>query len=275
MIKRSFYLPVVVMLLVILVSVMGCGSKKIEDQISSAVNENLDKVKKAADALIGEKDASDALGDLTDVIDKDTLNQAITTGGITKEGWPAESIPREVPEYKKGKVINSGGTEKEYTILVESTNEEDLGEYLNELAAQGWYADYDVASIKNIKLSFQFNATNLLQISVRVEEMGSWPKDKLPPDILPMDKGILLGEVYIDQLADMGFEAYYITFEYSDVTEKELKEYMKKYTDNGWDGDEYFVSKTIQWKGKAFDATLEPMSYDGNIYFSVNMGEVQ
>ena len=55
------------------------------------------------------------------------------TGSLTVKGWPEGKIPSEIPEYKEGEVVNSGGDSREYTILVDKTNREDLDGYLDVL----------------------------------------------------------------------------------------------------------------------------------------------
>jgi hypothetical protein len=40
-------------------------------------------------------------------------------------------------------VVNSGGDSREYTILVDKTNREDLDGYLDVLESSGWYVRRD------------------------------------------------------------------------------------------------------------------------------------
>lgn len=54
----------------------------------------------------------------------------------------------------------------------------------------------------------------LLQISVYVQKLGSWPKNELPPYIFPQDKGTPVGEVVISDLGERGDEMYNITYDY-------------------------------------------------------------
>ncbi|MGI6704209.1 MAG: hypothetical protein ACOX42_09395 [Clostridia bacterium] len=65
------------------------------------------------------------------------------TGSLTVKGWPEGKIPSEIPEYKEGEVVNSGGDSREYTILVDKTNREDLDGYLDVLESSGWYVRRD------------------------------------------------------------------------------------------------------------------------------------
>ncbi|NLO39556.1 MAG: hypothetical protein GX115_08820 [Ruminiclostridium sp.] len=189
---------------------------------------------------------------------------------IFREGWPGESIPAEIPEYPKGDVVNSGGTPDDYAILVDNTTEEDLDEYMQTLKEKGWYTSSDYASKGNITLHFQFNGKNFLQITVYVEKLGSWPADKLPAEIVPPDKGMQIGDVEINDISD-GAAAYYITFEYSGLSEDDVREYMQSYLDKGWGGDQYMVKRTIKWKGKQFEVDMEPYYDGGNVSFTFNL----
>ena len=65
------------------------------------------------------------------------------TGSLTVKGWLEGKIPSEIPEYKEGEVVNSGGDSREYTILVDKTNREDLDGYLDVLESSGWYVRRD------------------------------------------------------------------------------------------------------------------------------------
>lgn len=182
-------------------------------------------------------------------------------------------IPDEIPEYPKGEVVNSAGDEREYIILVDNTNQEDLNEYLQTLEENGWYTSLsDYARKNNITLYFQFNAENLLQLTVYVEKLGTWPTDKLPIDIVPPEKGVLLGEVGIVDNSSKT-EAYYITIEYSGLSNDDVREYMEAYLDRGWEGDEYYIKSTIEWKGKQFIVDMEPYYDAGIASFAFNLME--
>lgn len=186
---------------------------------------------------------------------------------LTREGWPTGDISENIPEYTMGEVINSGGTESDYTILVDNTSEEDLNKYLLQLEDNGWYTRSDYAEKQNISLNFQFNAENLLQISVYTQELGIWPSEKIPAEIVPPEKGILIGDV--ETSGDSN--AYYISFEYSGLSEDDLRQYMESYLERGWTGDEYYIRKNINWKGKNYRVNIEPMPDGDNVFFICNM----
>ena len=153
---------------------------------------------------------------------------------------------------------------------MDNTTEEDLDEYMQTLKEKGWYTSSDYASKGNITLHFQFNGKNFLQITVYVEKLGSWPADKLPAEIVPPDKGMQIGDVEINDISD-GAAAYYITFEYSGLSEDDVREYMQSYLDKGWGGDQYMVKRTIKWKGKQFEVDMEPYYDGGNVSFTFNL----
>ncbi len=186
---------------------------------------------------------------------------------LTREGWPTNNISGDIPEYTMGEVINSGGTENDFTILVDNTSEEDLNEYLLHLEDNGWYTGSDYAEKKNISLHFQFNAENLLQISVYTQHLGAWPSDKVPAEIVPPEKGILIGNVDISGDSN----AYYISFEYSGLSEDDVRQYMESYLEKGWTGDEVYIRKNISWKGKNYRANIESMPDGNNVFFNCNL----
>jgi len=221
------------------------------------------------------QDTGDITDKILDIIDEDTLAEVMQTGKLTRGGWPEGRVPSEIPEYQKGEVVNSGGDSREYTILVDKTNREDLAEYLDVLESSGWHVhrddSYPSARNNNMRLDFQFNSKTLLQVSVLVEELGDWPADQLPADIFPPKKGTLVGTVDIIDNGYNDLEIYNINYEYSGLTDEDVTEYMNELMDSGWEGDRYMVKKVVKWKGKEFEADIEPMEYEGNVIFSCNM----
>lgn len=193
--------------------------------------------------------------------------------GFTVPGWPEGKIPAEIPPYTRGKVVNSGGSPDDYMILVE-TNRDELQEYLQKLEDLGWYVDHDrnypSSRLRNITLNFQFNSSTMLQISVYVRKMGSWPQDKLPADIFPPEKGTLIGEVDIISSDDDGM-LYYFVYDYDGLTEQDVMDYVNKLIEQGWSGDEYMVAKQVEWNGRIFEASIEPWYDEGVWSFSCNL----
>ena len=277
--KGLFISIAAVSLISMSVLLAGCSllSKAAKDG-KAVAKDAAEKVKKAVDTQDKGNEAMDAPEGISNMIGEDVLSRALKGGGLTVEGWPEGKIPSEIPEYKKGKVVNSGGYEEEYTILVE-TEREELKEYLDQLEGSGWYVDRDdrfpMARNKNISLNFQFNSKTLLQISIYVQKLGSWPVDELPSDIFPPDKGTLVGEVVISDIGEREDVAYNITYDYEGLSIDDAGEYMQKFIDKGWQGDAYMVSNIVEWKGSRFEASIEVMEYQGVITFSCNLRKVE
>ena len=208
---------------------------------------------------------------ITGELDK-AFEKALQGYGITVEGWPEGKVPAEIPPYEWGKVVNSGGTEEEYMILVE-TNGDELEKYLTGLEKLEWTVDHDrsypSARLRNMELRFQFNSQTMLQITVYVEELGGWPADELPSEIIPSEKGLLLG-VEIRPMDEKG-KQYFISIDYDGLEEQDVTDYMLHYLELGWRGDEYMVSKDIEWNGAMFEASIEPYYDMGVVSFSVNL----
>jgi uncharacterized protein (DUF433 family) len=269
-VKSSSFMAVAV-IIGISILLTGCGGQKDAgtEQPSGVSDQN------AAPLAQEGQDAGGIPEDVLDIVGQEVLDRVMQTGKLTREGWPEGKVPSEIPEYKNGKVVNSGGDSREYTILVDKTNRGDLDEYLDLLESSGWYVQrddsYPTASNKNIRLDFQFNSKTLLQVSVLVEELGNWPAGQLPEDIFPPQKGMLVGTVDIVDNGYNGSEVYNITYEYSGLTDEDVEEYMNELMDSGWEGDRYMVKKMVNWKGKEFKTNIEPMNYKGNIVFSCNL----
>ncbi len=208
---------------------------------------------------------------ITGELDK-ALEKVLQGYGITVEGWPEGKVPAEIPPYEWGKVVNSGGTEGEYMILVE-TNRDELQKYLTRLEELEWYVEhhrsYPTARLQNIELRFQFNSQTMLQIKVYVEELNGWPADELPSEIIRPEKGLLLG-VDIRPMDEKGNQ-YFISIDYDGLEEQDVTDYMLQYLELGWRGDEYMIFKDIEWNGAMFEASIEPYYDMGMVSFSVNL----
>ncbi|HBN95447.1 MAG TPA: hypothetical protein DDZ66_04040 [Firmicutes bacterium] len=223
-----------------------------------------------ASALAAEKESALSTN-ISGELDK-AFEKALQGYGMTVEGWPEGKVSSEIPPYQWGTVVNSGGTEEEYTILVE-TNREELQKYLTGLEELEWYVehdrDYPSARLGNIELHFKFNSKTMLQISVYVQELGEWPADEMPAEITRPEKGLLLG-VDILHMDDEGNQ-YFISIDYDGLEEQDVTEYLLQYVELGWRGDEYMVFKDIEWNGAMFEASIEPYYDMGTVSFSVNL----
>jgi hypothetical protein len=210
------------------VSSAGCsrmeassGSKGKKSSSDNKNNDGNDKDKGGGDSTGGMID--EMLGDLPFEIEDGLIDHIMESGDITKKGWPEGKIPDSIPEYEAGEVVNSGGNNNDYTILVDNTTRDDLDEYLEQLESEGWYINADpewpYAQLGNIELRFQFNTETLLQISVYVTKKEPWPEEELPDEIIEPDKGEMIGGVSINELSDNPGEAYNISFEFSGLTQ--------------------------------------------------------
>lgn len=277
--KYLFVVVTTLLLICMSVSLAGCSlSGKAAGDEKAVVKDALEKVKNAVENQDKGNEAMDALEGISDKIGEDALDKMLEGGDLTVKGWPEGKIPAEIPEYKKGEVVNSGGYEEEYTILVE-TERKELEEYLDQLEGSGWYVTRDdrfpMARNKNISLNFQFNSKTLLQISVYEQKQGSWPADELPSDIFAPEKGTLVGEVVISDIGERKDSAYYFTYDYEGLSNEDVGKYMQKLIDKGWQGDEYMVSKIVEWNGNKFEASIEAMEYEGMMSFTCNLRKAE
>ena len=194
-------------------------------------------------------------------------------GLLTKEGWPVESIPEELPEYTEGEIVNSGGSADDFTILVDNTDDDALDNYMDKLKDAGWIVTIDnddqkEAALGPYTLSFQWNGPGFLQINLMIIEQGSWPYDELPPDLIPPETGTLVGEISIQKDDDR----MYFVYTFDGIDEDAAVDYMMMLIDNGWKGDDMFVSKTFEWNGKKHKASIELYeTIESRSSFSFNM----
>lgn len=176
-----------------------------------------------------------------------------------KGGWPAELVPPELTEYTEGTVVNSGEDGGELYIKIRETNEDALERYLDNLKAAGWIVSGDssgaeaVCGLYTADFTWQGGGA-MLQLVLRTEEAGAWPADKIPPDVLQPQIGTLVGGVEVLQSVE---DMWYFNYTYDGIDEKAATKYMQLLMDNGWSGDEMAVSKSFEWKGEAYGATIE------------------
>lgn len=183
---------------------------------------------------------------------------SLTGGLLSKEGWPSGSVPEELPEYTEGEIVNSGGSADDFTILVDNTDDDALDNYMGKLKDAGWIVTIDNDDQKEAvsgpyTLSFQWNGPDFLQINLMTIEQGSWPYDELPPDLIPPETGTLVGEISIEQYDD----SMYFVYTFDGLDEDAAAGYMMMLIDNGWEGDDMFVRKIVEWNGKKYKATIE------------------
>ena len=207
----------------------------------------------------------------------DDISSLIGGGLLTKEGWPVESIPEELPEYTEGEIVNSGGSADDFTILVDNTDDDALDNYMGKLKDAGWIVTIDNDDQKEAvsgpyTLSFQWNSPGFLQINLMTIEQGSWPYDELPPDLIPPETGMLVGEISIQKDDD----SMYFVYTFDGLDEDAAADYMMMLIDNGWKGDDMFVSKTFEWNGKNYKASIELYeTIETRSSFSFNMRAIK
>lgn len=176
------------------------------------------------------------------------------------EGWPKDSVPSELPEYTEGMVTNSGGEDDDYTIIVKDTNTDALERYLGELKSIGWIVTGDseeaeaVIGLYTVNFKWNDSAFTWLQISVGSEESGSWPLDKIPPDVIMPQIGTLVGKVEILESVE---NMWYFNYTYDGIDENKAEKYMELLMENGWSGDTMAVSKAFEWKGELYGGYIE------------------
>lgn len=203
----------------------------------------------------------------------DDISSLIGGGLLTKEGWPSGSVPDELPEYVGGEIVNSGGSADDFTILVDNTDDDALDNYMGKLKDAGWSVTIDNDDQKEAvsgpyTLSFQWNSPDFLQINLMTIEQGSWPYDELPPDLIPPETGMLVGEISIQKDDD----SMYFVYTFDGLDGDATVDYMMMLIDNGWKGDDMFVSKTFEWNGKKHKASIELYETIGTrSSFSFNM----
>lgn len=177
---------------------------------------------------------------------------------LLNEGWPADLVPAELPEYTEGNVANFGESDGLY-IKIKDTDPEKLGRYLAALKKAGWIITGDsngaeaMYGLYTVHFDWQGGRT-MLQMVVYTEEAGSWPFGEIPSDILPPQTGTLVGGVGILQSAE---NMWYFNYTYDGIDEEAAREYMKMLIKNGWSGDEMMVYKRFEWKGKRYEASVE------------------
>lgn len=229
----------------------------------------------------GQNEPADDTSELSSLIGEDGESTG-SLGGIDgtsigslipKDGWPSGSVPEELPEYTEGEIVNSGGSADDFTILVDNTDNDALDNYMRKLKDAGWivtmdYDDQKEAVSGPYTLSFQWNGPGFLHINIMTIEQGSWPYDELPPDLIPPETGKLVGEISIDQNDD----SMYFVYTFDGLDEDAAAEYMMMLIDNGWEGDDMFVRKFVEWNGKKYKATIELFeTIETRSSFSFNM----
>lgn len=193
---------------------------------------------------------------------------------LTNKEWPADKVPSEIPEYTGGEIANSGGDSKDFIIKISKTDEEALSEYLGKLKDEGWSVEEGRESIatKGIyELRFNWQGDDHIQMNIYTTELGAWPADKLPADVIPPEEGTLIGDVEL--IESVPGQIWYTNYTYDGVNEEKAKDYMDMLISKGWSGDSYMVTKDVEWDGKKYNASIEVYETDDNSStFTLNLG---
>lgn len=225
----------------------GCGGKG-EEQVSDlqANNLNLKEVQKSTSDSQDSQAINDSqIGELPQT----SLNAS----------WPTDTVPAELPEYTEGEVTASGEDSGTLYIKIKDTDISELYTYLDTLKEAGWIVTTDdteaEAVLGTYTVSFDLQGGgSYLQIAVYTTEVGEWPTDDIPSDIIPPHIGTLADEIEILEQIE---GAWYFNYTYDGVDEAAASLYMQTLRENGWEGDDYTVSKSFEWKGKMYGASIE------------------
>lgn len=178
---------------------------------------------------------------------------------LLNSSWPKEALPAELPEYKDGTVTASNEADGVVYIKLKDTNKVELYTYLGRLKVAGWLVSSDdteadaVLGRYTVNFALQGNG-DYLQIEVYTAEAGEWPVDEIPNDIMQPQTGSLAQKVEILEQMD---DSRYFNYTYDGIDEAAAGEYMQMLRENGWSGDDYMVTKSFEWKGKSYSASIE------------------
>ncbi len=206
-----------------------------------------------------EKGAADLPANAQNPADEPSQNIPDLPDSLLSQGWPADEVPPELPEYTGGTVVNSGGDQDTLYIKISDTDQEKLEDYLEQLRENGWIVTGDsseaqaVLGLHTVDFDWQGGET-MLQISLYTQTAGAWPKDQIPPDILEPQTGELVGEIEVLETSE---NAWYFNYTYDGIDEAAAQEYMELLIENGWSGDVSQIYKTFEWNGKRCEASIE------------------
>ena len=196
---------------------------------------------------------------------------------LTNKEWPTDKLPSELPEYTEGEIVNSGGEADEFYIKIDKTSKEALTDYLEKLKDLGWSVEdgKQAEAEKGIySIDFSWQGEDHLQMAVYTGETGAWPKDQMPPDVIPPSDCTFIGEISLMETIEG--QVWYTNYQCDGINEEEAKAYMDMLVQNGWAGDVSMVTKTFEWKGKKYEGSIELYETDENSStFTLNLSLVQ
>ena len=212
----------------------GCAGKPAAEQSSGAANVSQEDQQKAAEDVAKAMEA------------------------FENKGWPKDKLPSELPEYSEGEIINSGGDNDSFYVKIDKTNKDALSAYLVKLKDLSWHIEEGSESIaeKGIyELRFDWQSDDHLQMALYTSEVGAWPADKLPSDIVPPTEGTLIGGVELTETVPG--QIWYTNYTFDGINEEKAKAYTDMLISKGWSGDSSMISKDMEWNGKKYHATIE------------------
>lgn len=114
--KRLFSL---LLILVLATIVSGCSSDS-----TTGKDQNNELISALSSS---EAEMKEALDDLEKAMDS-----------LAVKGWPKDKLPPDLPEYTEGSIVNSGGSDTDFIVKIENTDEDALNRYLEKLESLNW-----------------------------------------------------------------------------------------------------------------------------------------
>lgn len=150
-----------------------------------------------------------------------------------KETWPANSVPKELPVYSAGKIVNHGAVDaSSFLIYAEAASSEVVDRYVALLTRNGWTTNTGKrkteAKFGPYTVEVSFKATQHL-VAIRIVTAStdrSWPTEQLP--FLPVfTKG---------RSTDFVVNDYDISIGITGTNEAEMVAYESDLRNAGWTG---------------------------------------
>ncbi len=281
--KQMILVPLMVLTLLLFA---GCGNKPAQNEAAAPpqTNGSQQPASSGADSMPDlsavpaelQQAVSNALagvkaGNITQPDNWNTMTDAERTDWamqmVMNSAWPFERLPEGTPEYTGGKIINTGGPDGNFMILVEGT-EEDIDAYLSELEGAGYALDTSNNAAKKggTTITIDDRGNGTWQMGVVTFATADWP-NTIPAFILRPDGKALIGEPYLD---DMG-SLVNLTLDVNDMSEDEGKAWLDEMTAawddsySGSDGSGQWVG-TVEHEGKSWQVVAEIYEASGGVF---------
>ncbi len=176
--------------------------------------------------------------------------------------WPSDSLPDGTPEYTGGKIVNTGGSDDNFVILVEGSKEM-IDAYLAQLESAGYGVDDTTAKKGGVTIDISDRGNGTWQIGVITLAAAGWP-DTIPSFItMPAGKS-LAGDPYLD---DMG-SLVNLSVDINDMSEEEgiawFNEMAATWIDGGNDGTQW--TGDVEHNGKTWTVSAEIYEVSGGVF---------